>query len=134
MPAVNRVSGFSLKLCRGDCRISLPYDPRYEALCDLAGLVRHLGGRDPVADRAALRPRQVPASSRWIRRNESSPRHVPADRQSSKKTRNSVMGKLGWTAIAILCAAWFADHYYNSGYFTEGALKMLREIRHAFGW
>jgi hypothetical protein len=44
------------------------------------------------------------------------------------------MGKLGWTAIAVVCAAWFADRYYNYGYATDGLLSMLREIRHAFGW
>jgi hypothetical protein len=44
------------------------------------------------------------------------------------------MGKLGWTAVAVLCAALIADHHYNHDYFTDGTLKMLREIRHAFGW
>ena len=44
------------------------------------------------------------------------------------------MGQFGWIVIAVLCAAWFADHYYNHDYFTDGALRMLREIRHAFGW
>jgi hypothetical protein len=44
------------------------------------------------------------------------------------------MGKLGWAAIAVLCAVLVADHYYNYGYLTDGALKMFREMRHAFGW
>jgi hypothetical protein len=36
---------------------------------------------------------------------------------------------------AMLFAAWIADqYYYNYGFFTDGLLSMLREIRHSFGW
>jgi hypothetical protein len=43
------------------------------------------------------------------------------------------MGKFGWTVIAVLCAALAADRYFNYSYYTNGALAVLREIRHAFG-
>jgi hypothetical protein len=42
------------------------------------------------------------------------------------------MGKLGWSAILILLAAVAADQYLNQGYFTDGGLAMLREIRYSF--
>jgi hypothetical protein len=42
------------------------------------------------------------------------------------------MGKLGWSAILILLAAVAADQYLNQGYFTDGVLAMLREIRYSF--
>jgi hypothetical protein len=44
------------------------------------------------------------------------------------------MGKFGWIVVAVLFAAMFADHYYNYGHYTDGLLRMLREMRHAFGW
>jgi hypothetical protein len=44
------------------------------------------------------------------------------------------MGKLGWTAIFVVCAALAADQYFNDGYYTDGALAMLRDIRSSFGW
>ena len=44
------------------------------------------------------------------------------------------MGKLGWAAIGILVAAFVADQYWNYGYYTDGALAMLRHIKHSFGW
>ncbi len=46
----------------------------------------------------------------------------------------AVMGKLGWTAIFVIGAAVASDEYWNYGYFTDGTLEVLREIRHAFGW
>jgi hypothetical protein len=27
-----------------------------------------------------------------------------------------------------------ADQYFNFGYYTDGALSALRQIRHSFGW
>ena len=45
-----------LKLHTEYRRILTPDDPRYLAFHDLTGLVRRLGGRDPLADHAALRP------------------------------------------------------------------------------
>jgi len=44
------------------------------------------------------------------------------------------MGKLGWAAIFVFCAALAADQYFNYGYYTDGALAMLRQIRYSFGW
>ena len=44
------------------------------------------------------------------------------------------MGKLGWSAIFILGAAFAADRYFNYGYYTDGAIIMLRQIRNSFGW
>jgi hypothetical protein len=44
------------------------------------------------------------------------------------------MGKFGWTAIGVLVAAFVADQYWNNGLYTDGALAMLRHIRHSFGW
>jgi len=44
------------------------------------------------------------------------------------------MGKLGWTMILVLGAAFAADQYWNYGYYTDGALSMLRNIRGSFGW
>ena len=44
------------------------------------------------------------------------------------------MGKLGWTAIAVLGCAIAADQYLNYGYYTDGVLSALRQIRHSFGW
>jgi hypothetical protein len=42
------------------------------------------------------------------------------------------VGKFGWTAIGVLVAAFVADQYWNYGY-TDGALAMLRHIKHSFG-
>jgi hypothetical protein len=44
------------------------------------------------------------------------------------------MGKLGLAAIIVLACAVAADHYWNYGYYTDGALSALRQIRHSFGW
>lgn len=44
------------------------------------------------------------------------------------------MGKFSWIVIFVLCAALAADRYWNYGYFTDGALSMLRQIRTSFGW
>jgi hypothetical protein len=44
------------------------------------------------------------------------------------------MGKLGLTVITVLVAAAMADHYWNYGHYTDGALAMLRHIKHSFGW
>lgn len=44
------------------------------------------------------------------------------------------MGKPAFAAIIVFCAAIAADQYWNYGYYTDGALRALREIRHAFGW
>lgn len=42
------------------------------------------------------------------------------------------MGKLGWMAILLLVAAVTADQYLDHGYYTDGGLAMLREIRYSF--
>jgi hypothetical protein len=44
------------------------------------------------------------------------------------------MGKVGWTAIGVLVAAFLADHYWNYGRYTDGALAMVRHIKRSFGW
>jgi hypothetical protein len=44
------------------------------------------------------------------------------------------MGKLGLIATGVLAAALVADEYWNYGYYTDGAVAMLRHIRHSFGW
>ncbi len=44
------------------------------------------------------------------------------------------MGKFGWTVIFILCATLAADEYLYNGYFRDGAVSMLRQIEHGFGW
>jgi hypothetical protein len=44
------------------------------------------------------------------------------------------MGKLGWTVIVVIGCALAADHYWNYGRYTDGAMAMLRHIKHAFGW
>jgi hypothetical protein len=44
------------------------------------------------------------------------------------------MGKLGWSAILLLLAALAADQYLNHGYYTDGGLAMVRQIRYSFGW
>jgi hypothetical protein len=33
-----------------------------------------------------------------------------------------------------LVAAFVADQYWNYGYYTYGALAMLRHVRRSFGW
>jgi hypothetical protein len=48
--------------------------------------------------------------------------------------RAVIMGKMGWVTILALGAAALADQYWNYGYYTDGALAMLRHIRHSFGW
>ena len=45
-----------------------------------------------------------------------------------------LMGKFGWAVMGVLVAAYVADQYWNHGYYTDGALAMLRHIRHSFGW
>jgi bacteriorhodopsin len=42
------------------------------------------------------------------------------------------MGKFGWSAIVVLLAALAADQYFDYGYYTDGALAMLRQISHSF--
>ena len=37
-------------------------------------------------------------------------------------------------AILMIGAGVAADEYYNFGYYTVGALSMLRELRHSFGF
>jgi hypothetical protein len=44
------------------------------------------------------------------------------------------MGKLGWTTLLVVCAAAVADQYWYYGYYTDGTLQVLREIRRRFGW
>jgi len=44
------------------------------------------------------------------------------------------MGKFGWAVIFGLCAAFAADQCWNYGYFTDGTIAMLRQIRNSFGW
>jgi hypothetical protein len=44
------------------------------------------------------------------------------------------MGKGIWAAIMALGAVVAIDQYFNSGYYTDAALVVLRQIRHSFGW
>jgi hypothetical protein len=44
------------------------------------------------------------------------------------------MGKLGVTAVIVFAIALAADQYWNYGYYTDGALSALHQIRHSFGW
>jgi hypothetical protein len=44
------------------------------------------------------------------------------------------MGKFALAAISVLVAGAMADHYWNYGFYTDGALAMLRHIKHSFGW
>jgi hypothetical protein len=44
------------------------------------------------------------------------------------------MGKFGWSVVIILIGAVSADQYLNNGYYTDGTMAMLRQIRHSFGW
>jgi hypothetical protein len=44
------------------------------------------------------------------------------------------MGKLGLFAIIVFGCAVAADQYWNYGYYTDGTLSALRQIRHSFGW
>jgi hypothetical protein len=37
-------------------------------------------------------------------------------------------------AAAVLAAAFLADRYWNFGLYTDGALRLLTEIRGSFGW
>jgi hypothetical protein len=34
----------------------------------------------------------------------------------------------------LLLAGSAVDQYYNNGYFTDGLLSMLTQMRHSFGW
>lgn len=43
------------------------------------------------------------------------------------------MGKLSSLAILAALAAFAADQYFNQGFYTDGALAMLRQIRNSFG-
>ena len=45
----------------------------------------------------------------------------------------AVMDRLVWIAIGVWAAAFAADQYWNYGYYTDGALAMLRQIRQSFG-
>ena len=44
------------------------------------------------------------------------------------------MGKFGWSVLTILIGAVAADQYLNNGYYTDGTMAMLRQIRNSFGW
>jgi hypothetical protein len=44
------------------------------------------------------------------------------------------MGKFGWSVVTIVIGAVAADQYLNNGYYTDGAMAMLRQIRNSFGW
>jgi hypothetical protein len=35
---------------------------------------------------------------------------------------------------AFALAAWGADQHYSDGYFADGLLNMLAQIRRSFGW
>jgi bacteriorhodopsin len=36
-------------------------------------------------------------------------------------------------AVMLIAAAVAADQYFNYGYYTDGAVAMLRQMRHSFG-
>jgi hypothetical protein len=44
------------------------------------------------------------------------------------------MGKLCWAVIIALGCAIAADQYLDYGYYTDGVLSALHQIRHSFGW
>jgi hypothetical protein len=44
------------------------------------------------------------------------------------------MGKFGRSVLIILIGAVAADQYLNNGYYTDGTMAMLRQIRNSFGW
>ena len=45
------------------------------------------------------------------------------------------MGGKGFlVTVLILGAAVVADQYFNFGFYTDGALAMLRQIQHSFGF
>jgi hypothetical protein len=44
------------------------------------------------------------------------------------------VGRFGWAAILVIVAALVADQFWNYGKYTDAALSVLSEIRHAFGW
>jgi hypothetical protein len=44
------------------------------------------------------------------------------------------MGKPGFIAIIAFGCAVVADQYWYYGYYTDGALGALQQIRHSFGW
>jgi hypothetical protein len=44
------------------------------------------------------------------------------------------MGKLGIAAIVVLAGAVAGDQYWNFGFYTDGTLSALNQIRHSFGW
>jgi hypothetical protein len=37
-------------------------------------------------------------------------------------------------AAAVMFIAVQVDQHYDSGFYTDGVLAMLRQIRHSFGW
>jgi hypothetical protein len=43
------------------------------------------------------------------------------------------MSKIAFLGTIVL-AAWGADQHYGDGYFADGLLTMLTQIRHSFGW
>ena len=44
------------------------------------------------------------------------------------------MGRFGFAVILVFAAAIGADQYWNYGYYTDGALAMLRHTKDSFGW
>lgn len=44
------------------------------------------------------------------------------------------MAKPSVVAIVVLACAVAADQYWNYGYYTDGVLRALHQIRHSFGW
>jgi hypothetical protein len=67
-------------------------------------------------------------SFRWVLPSGSARIH------ESPRIPETFMGKLGWTALIVLGAAFAADQYLNYGYYTDSTLNMLREVRRSFGW
>jgi hypothetical protein len=37
-------------------------------------------------------------------------------------------------AAVVIFIAVQVDQHYNSGFYTDGVLAMLHQIRHSFGW
>jgi hypothetical protein len=44
------------------------------------------------------------------------------------------MGKQSLVVIIIIACAIAADQYWNYGFYTDGTLRALHQIRHSFGW
>jgi hypothetical protein len=45
------------------------------------------------------------------------------------------MGKFGWSVVIIFIGAVVAaDQYLKNGYYTDGTMAMLRQIRNSFGF